>query len=248
MGPIKGAKIVKDATFGRPSEALLDAPVKAACDSGWSQWVQTHGAAQALPAFIGHFAAFRTEDPIAGADLAALIAKRKAPVLLLQKADITVPGPLVCLEKFGALQMVLSEPPALPDMDKVIPLETRDAEDMLSLARISKPGPFAIGTPLLGNFLGIRKNGQLIAMAGQRMQFPGWVEISGVCVQPEFQGHGLGADLTRAMVHLILSGSAMPFLHTYRDNHRAISLYERLGFEVRTEMHLVSAGLPTEQA
>lgn len=239
---------MKDTTFGRPLDALLDSPVQAACESGWSQWVQSQGAAQALPPFIGHFAAFRTDALTAGADLAALIAKRKAPVLLLQKADITLPTPLVCLERFGALQMVLSEPPALPDMDEIILLETRDSEDMLALAQISKPGPFAIGTPLLGTFLGIRRKGRLIAMAGQRMQLPGWVEISGVCVHPDFQGRGLGADLTCAMVHLILSGAAMPFLHTYRENHRAIALYKRLGFEVRTEMHLASVGLSTEQA
>ncbi|MEM9393360.1 MAG: GNAT family N-acetyltransferase [Pseudomonadota bacterium] len=239
---------MKDTLFGHSTDALLDDPVQAACDSGWSQWVQSQGAAQALPAFIGHFATLCEEDPKGGEDLAALIAKRKAPVLFLKKAEITVPAPVECLKEFGALQMVLSKPPDLPDMDEITLLEMRDAEDMLALAQISKPGPFAIGTPLLGKFLGIRQNGHLIAMAGQRINLPGWVEISGVCVHPDFHGRGLGADLTCAMVHLILSGAAMPFLHTYRENHRAISLYERLGFQVRTEMHLASVGLPREQA
>lgn len=242
-GRTQGAKTMKHMTFGRPSEALLDAPVKAACETGWHDWVQTQGAAQALPASIGHFASLRAEEPNSGGDLAALIRNRKAPVLFLQKDAIDVPAPLVCLEKYDMVQMVLSSAPLLPEMDHINSLEAGDAEDMLELAQLTKPGPFAIDTPLLGEFLGIRQNGRLIAMAGQRMRLPGWVEISGVCVHPDFQGHGHGADLTRAMIHLILTSAQMPFLHTYSENNRAISMYKRLGFEMRTEMHLASIGL-----
>ncbi|MEM9763039.1 MAG: GNAT family N-acetyltransferase [Pseudomonadota bacterium] len=237
---------MKDVLFEHMPAALLDSPIDAACKSGWQRWVQTHGAAKALPPSIGHFATIRAEEPNAGNDLADLIAKRKAPVLFLQKDEIEVPAAVACLNECSAVQMVLRSAPALPDMDVIKPLDARDAEDMLSLAQLCKPGPFAIGTPLLGTFLGIRVNGHLIAMAGQRIRLPGWVEVSGVCVHPDFQGRGFGANLTSAMVHLILAGAKMPFLHSYRENHRAITLYERLGFEVRSEMKLASVGLTIE--
>ena len=237
---------MKDTLSEHASVALLDSPVQAACENGWQNWVQTHGSAQALPAFIGDFAAFDPAAPTAGRALATLIAHRQAPVLFLQRDDIEVPGTVSCLEKLGAVQMVLRSAPALPDMEAIALLETRDAEDMLSLAKLCKPGPFAIGTPLLGKFLGVHHNGQLIAMAGQRMKFPGWTEVSGVCVHPDFEGQGLGASLTAAMVHFILAGAEMPFLHTYESNHRAISMYERLGFEVRTEMKIARVGMTAE--
>ena len=50
----------------------------------------------------------------------------------------------------------------------------------------------------------------------------------------------------RAMVHLILAGGAKPFLHTYRENHQAISLYERLGFTIRSDMQMISIDVADE--
>lgn len=238
---------MKDILCEHAPAALLDNPVKSACESGWQNWVQTCGTAQALPAFIGHFATLSGHDKRAGGDLAALIAKRNAPVLLLQRDQIDLPAQVVCLEEYSAVQMVLRTPPAVPALDAISPLETRDAEDMLRLAQRCKPGPFAIGTPLLGQFLGIRENGRLVAMVGQRMTLPGWVEVSAICVDPDFEGQGLGARLTCAMVHLILAGAQMPFLHTYKTNRRAISLYERLGFELRTDMNMASVGLKKDR-
>ena len=71
-----------------------------------------------------------------------------------------------------------------------------DAADMLELATLTKPGPFTLKAQALGDFWGIRENGRLIAMAGERLKQDGLTELSGVCVHPDFQGKGLGRLMT----------------------------------------------------
>ena len=41
---------------------------------------------------------------------------------------------------------------------------------MMELTALTKPGPFSARTHELGTFLGIRVDGQLVAMAGERMK------------------------------------------------------------------------------
>ena len=44
------------------------------------------------------------------------------------------------------------------------------AAEMLELATLTRPGPFRTRTHALGRFVGIRDNGKLIAMAGERLR------------------------------------------------------------------------------
>ena len=237
---------MKDICCGQASDVALDLPVKAACESAWREWVEVRGAVQALPPRIGQFGWMRCDDPSAVADLKHLVVNRGRPLLLLQKHTVTLPRNGIRFMSTPAVQMVMQTRPDVPDMDGISTLQSHDAEEMLQLAKICKPGPFEIGTHLLGTFLGLRERGKLVAMAGQRMRFSGWVEISGVCVHPDLRGGGRGSGLMRAMVHLILAGGAKPFLHTYRENHQAISLYERLGFTIRSDMQMISIDVADE--
>lgn len=111
-----------------------------------------------------------------------------------------------------------------------------DAEDMLALATLTRPGPFRINTHTLGRFVGIRDGAWLVAMAGERLRIDGFIEISGVCTHPDYRGRGYGAALLRAVGARILADGATPFLHTYADNEGAITLYRSLGFETRCEV------------
>lgn len=111
-----------------------------------------------------------------------------------------------------------------------------DAEEMRALALLTKPGPFLPRTHTLGRFLGVRENGRIIAMAGERLKPEGFIEISAVCTHPDYRGRGLGASLTRAVGARILADGLTPFLHTYAANAGAIALYQRLGFAVRCEV------------
>jgi predicted GNAT family acetyltransferase len=104
--------------------------------------------------------------------------------------------------------------------------------EILDLVERTKPGPFAKRTIEMGRYLGIRREGRLIAMAGERLRPPGWTEVSAVCTDPDFRGQGLAARLTLAVAAGILERGELPFLHAAATNTNAIRLYEGLGFEI----------------
>src|SRR4029077_20823029 len=119
--------------------------------------------------------------------------------------------------------------PTLPEGAAPIVLGPSDVPDMLRLTQQTNPGPFGPRTHELGQYIGIRIDGALAAMAGERMRLDGCVEISAVCVSPEHRGKGYAAFLVAWLVRKLRGEGAMPFLHAFTDN-LAIALYERLGF------------------
>lgn len=108
-----------------------------------------------------------------------------------------------------------------------------DVPEMLELVRRTEPGPFASRTRTMGRYLGIRREGVLVAMAGERLHPPGHTEISAVCTDPAFRGQGLAGRLIRAVAHGIREREETPFLHAAATNTGAIGLYEALGFVIR---------------
>ena len=131
-----------------------------------------------------------------------------------------------------------------PDPEAVL-LEDEDVADMLDLVRRTEPGPFLARTPEMGKYLGIRRDGALVAMAGERMHPPGWTEVSAVCTDPEFRGQGLAGRLIRAVAHGIRERGETPFLHAAAGNTGAIGLYESLGFVVRSRPEFFFLHAPT---
>jgi demethylmenaquinone methyltransferase/2-methoxy-6-polyprenyl-1,4-benzoquinol methylase len=92
-------------------------------------------------------------------------------------------------------------------LPEAIELGDGDVDEMLDLIGRTRPGPFLRRTNHLGRYVGIRRDGALIAMAGERTQPPGFTEISAVCTDPAFQRQGLAAALVRDVAHTI-RGSA----------------------------------------
>lgn len=113
----------------------------------------------------------------------------------------------------------------------IVPLTAEHAEAALALATLTNPGPFGLRTLELGEYFGSFENGQLVAMAGERMQAGEFHEISGVCTHPDFQAKGLARRLMLALIRRQLQHGETPFLHVMSDNATAHGLYQRMGFE-----------------
>jgi predicted GNAT family acetyltransferase len=90
----------------------------------------------------------------------------------------------------------------------------------------------------LGKFFGIFESGRLMAMAGQRMRVPGFIEVSAVCTHPDARGRGYAGILMSAVMEDIFQQGATPFLHAFADNYSAIRVYRRLGFIQRRTLQL----------
>ncbi len=172
---------------------------------------------------------------LAGADPVLLAAPSRPP-----------PASWEVLGRIPGVQMVATEAMVTGPEPAAVPLGLADVDEMLDLVARTKPGPFLPRTVLLGNYLGIRQDGALVAMAGERLRPPGFAEISAVCTDPAYRGQGLAGRLIRAVAHGIRARGEIPFLHTAADNHGAIRLYEALGFRLRrpVEFSLVRPPAP----
>jgi ribosomal protein S18 acetylase RimI-like enzyme len=113
------------------------------------------------------------------------------------------------------------------------PLGPDDVPAMLRLVELAQPGPFRANTVRFGGYLGIRHQGQLVAMGGQRLRPPGHTEISAVSTDPAYRQRGLAGHLVRALTAAIVDRGEVPFLHASSTNVDAIRLYQSLGFAVR---------------
>jgi predicted GNAT family acetyltransferase len=120
---------------------------------------------------------------------------------------------------------------------EIVELGAADVSEMMELTALTKPGPFNQRTHELGTYLGIRRDGKLVAMAGERLKIPGYTEVSAVCTHPEHTGHGYARILMTEVIERICSRGETPLLHVREDNLRAIELYQRLGFAQRVLLH-----------
>lgn len=214
------------------TDTALDNVTWAALTGRQAEFAEVNGRAARFRPEISPFTAMDdTTDPEAWADLAALVGAGR---------DMFVSGPRVIpppgWDRVGGLpgvQMVDDGVAGIEDPEAVL-LGDRDAPEVMDLVARTEPGPFRPGTLRLGTYLGIRRDGRLIAMAGERLKVPGWTEVSAVCTDPAYRGQGLAGRLIGAVVAGIRARGERPYLHAAASNAGAIRLYEKLGFAVRT--------------
>jgi predicted GNAT family acetyltransferase len=191
-------------------------------------------------------------DPRAWADLAELVGP--GAEVPLNGDDVAPPEGWSVVAGGTGVQLV--ETAALevrpePEAEVLDPHDAVVVAEMLALVERNKPGPFLPGTPLMGTYLGIRRGGRLVAMAGERLHPQGWTEISAVCTDAEHRGQGLASRLVRAVAAGIHARGDRALLHAAATNTGAISVYLGLGFELRrhTSFRLLRApGVPQTPA
>jgi predicted GNAT family acetyltransferase len=184
---------------------------------------------------FGLFAAAADTTQEALSALAALVVAH-GPVATVEVNAQPVPSGLIATPQPAVLQMVVERLAPREPAFEVTPLTDADAAQMLALATLTKPGPFFARTHQLGDFVGVKQGGELIAMAGERMKPIGFTEVSGVCTHPDHQGKGYAAGLMGVIAGRILARGETPFLHVFAHNTGAVRLYEALGYAVRTEI------------
>ena len=157
---------------------------------------------------------------------------------LLEPQAVSAPANMVVHRTAACVQMVADAVVAYDPPFAIEALNDADVPDMYALASLCAPGPFFAHTHCMGCFIGVKQDGKLVAMAGERLQPAGFTEVSAVCTLPDYRGRGYAGALMRVVAGRIAARGETPFLHSYADNAGAIALYETLGFRFRTEVTL----------
>lgn len=225
---------------------VLDNPVRASLLGPHARFAVRHGAVVGYPPDVCPFMALPDEpDARAWADLAESAGSDATAAVSAPRVE-PPPGWEVVAD-IPAVQLVDAGVAVEPDPEAVV-LGPADVPEMLALVARTRPGPFLHRTVEMGTYLGIRHDGELVAMAGERLHPPGWTEISAVCTDERFRGRGLGTRLVLAVAAGIRERGETPLLHAGTWNVNAIRLYESLGFALRRHTRFVALRAPAAEA
>ena len=133
---------------------------------------------------IGPLAGLRDLSPESLAAFAQLVRTTGTAALGLTGVteEVPVPGTQILRGAEGVQMVFGGDAEALSEIERasadprIVALGESDYPEMLELALLTEPGPFAERTGDLGQFWGIRENGRLLAMAGQRVRTASHVE------------------------------------------------------------------------
>ena len=220
----------------------LDNPAYAALSGPHAHLAERVGRVLRYPVDVAPFVALPLDpDARDWADLATLV----GPGAVVPLAGVAAPPPAgwEIAATIAGVQLVDDGIVAAPDAEAVR-LTAADVPEMLELVGRTRPGPFLARTVELGTYLGLRRQGRLVAMAGERLHPPGWTEISAVCTDPGYRGQGLATRLVLAVADGIRRRGEIPFLHAAADNVTAIRLYESLGFRLRRTATFQATRIP----
>jgi GNAT superfamily N-acetyltransferase len=223
----------------------LDNPVLASLSGPHQRFVERRGNVARYPVDVTPFLAMPGEPTAADwADAVALVGPGN--LLSLAGAPATPPDAWERIRDLHGVQLT-GEGLAVASDPEAVQLGPGDVPEMLELVSRTQPGPFLARTVEMGRYLGIRRDGRLVAMAGERMRPQGWTEISAVCTDEEWRGQGLSTRLIRAVGAGIRTRGDVPFLHALATNP-AVKLYEKLGFRHRAAVRFVTARVPERQS
>jgi GNAT superfamily N-acetyltransferase len=214
----------------------LDNPIWFALTTEHRGLACSQGLARRYPPDVSPLAALLHPTNDAFADLQRLVSPGEH-VALFTASPLDVPGDWHVHRSRWIDQMICEASLESPHMSPVA-LGTTDVPEMLALTAATDPGPFLPQTILMGRYFGIRESdGQLVAMAGERLQSTAFAEISAVCTYPEFRGRGYARALVTFLTAQILAAGKTPFLHVKSENGAKL-VYQKIGFRLRAEIYL----------
>jgi ribosomal protein S18 acetylase RimI-like enzyme len=203
-----------------------------------------HGSAARFDGAVSVFSAIAdVDDPACWQDLDVLLGGRPG---VLFAPDVVVPDGWTTNMVLPCLQMVATDVHPRAAEVPVVELGAQDVPDMLALVALTKPGPVGERTIEMGRYVGVREEGELVAMAGERFSFDGYTEVSLVCTSPKVRGRGLGRIVVDEVVANIHARGDQALLHVLTDNAPAIALYEAMGFTTRITSNAVGVRRETD--
>lgn len=218
-------------------EALLDHPIWSALTTSQKHLAEGGPLARRYPVDMTPFADMADMSAASFAALRDLLSGTQVAALFTPEPVEVPSGFKVVLAETGE-QMIGSPADSPLRGAEIVTLGPADVPAMTALVELTKPGPFAPRTHELGTFLGIRVGGELVAMTGERMKPGKFVEMTAVCVHPDYRGRGYAQALLAAVARRIEARGEIPFLHVFSSNTSAIALYQRQGMRIRRRLYV----------
>jgi ribosomal protein S18 acetylase RimI-like enzyme len=229
----------------------LDNAVWTALTTKQAQHAHTSALARRFPPEMTLLGALAANTAMAFDSLAQLI--QRDPVTLYFTSPPQIPAGWEIVRAVELHQMVQetdapaalaphettpNEGAAAKSTPEVIELTPADVPEMSALYIATRPNrTLCPKIQKLGQFLGIREDGKLVAMGGLRLHLAGYREITTVATMPSHEGRGYATAIVRGLIGRIHARGERPFLTVRTDNTRAVEIYRRLGFKERTLLY-----------
>jgi ribosomal protein S18 acetylase RimI-like enzyme len=217
----------------------LDNVIWTSLTTAHARFAEASGHARRFPEEISLLGAVREHTAEAYNALASLTQRRPVGLFLPVGLSLDEQPPVgwrtaavkPLLQMICENDSLLGLPPS--DAPNLVELGAVESPQMTALTELTRPGPFGPRTHEFGRYIGIMEEGNLVAMAGERLRLPGYTEISAVCTHPNRTGRGYARLLMTDVMRRIFQRGERPILHVRGDNTSAIELYRRLGFRDR---------------
>jgi ribosomal protein S18 acetylase RimI-like enzyme len=219
----------------------LDHPIWSALITRQQALAEGGARARRYPPAIAPFADLADMSAESFVALGTLMSPSDVAVLFTPD-PVTAPAAFKILLAKSGEQMIGTPAETSGSAADIVTLGATDVAAMMELTILTNPGSFTPRAHELGTFLGIRVDGKLVAMTGERMKPANYTEITAVCVHPDYRGRGYAQALLAAVSRQILARGEIPFLHVFSDNDGAIALYRRQGMEIRRSLYVTVLG------